>query len=132
MPQGVVLFFWMQVRKKRQQVRQGQLRQALALLLAPFAPHIAEELWERLGKAGSVHAAPWPAWEEEVAREIRVTVVAQVNGKVRDRIEVSPGKTQEEMEALAMASPKVQGHLEGKTVRQVFVVADRLVNIVTD
>jgi leucyl-tRNA synthetase len=104
--------------------------ETLTLLLAPFAPHLAEELWQRLGKQGSVHLASWPASDDAVAAEQLVTVVVQVNGKVRDRLLVAPGTPRGELEAQALAAPKVQPHISGKSVRQVVVVPDRLVSIV--
>jgi leucyl-tRNA synthetase len=103
----------------------------LCLLLAPFAPHLAEELWHRLGQEGSVHLAAWPKWDEDVAREEQVTLVVQVNGKLRDRLAVSPGTPEEKLRAQALASPKIQAHLAGKSVVQVIVVPGKLVNIVT-
>ncbi|MBE9565889.1 MAG: class I tRNA ligase family protein, partial [Proteobacteria bacterium] len=104
--------------------------ESLARLLAPFAPHLSEELWHQLGREGSVHATTWPLHDEVVAKEDVITVVLQVNGKMRDRLSVSPGTPKEELEAQALASERVQAHLEGKSVRQVIVVPDRLVNIV--
>ena len=102
----------------------------LPLLLAPFAPHLAEELWSRLGKPDSVHLATWPEWDEAIAREEHLTIVVQVNGKLRDRLTVAPGTPNSDLEKQALAAPKVQAYLEGKSVRQIIVVPDRLVNIV--
>jgi len=104
--------------------------ESLALMLAPFAPHLAEELWECLGGEGSVHVAEWPTWEESAAQDDAVTVVLQVNGKLRDRLSVPPGTPKEDLEAQALASEKIQSYLQGKSIRQVIVVPDRLVNIV--
>ncbi len=104
--------------------------ESLALLLAPFAPHLAEELWEALGRDESVHLASWPTWDDDIAREEEIIVVLQVNGKLRDRISVAPGTPKVDLETQALASEKVQSHLQGKSVRQVVVVPDRLVNIV--
>ncbi len=104
--------------------------ESLALLLAPFAPHLAEELWDMLGHEQSVHLADWPTWDEGIAREEEITIVLQVNGKLRDRISVAPGTPKADLEAQALASERVQSHLQGKSVRQVVVVPDRLVNIV--
>jgi leucyl-tRNA synthetase len=104
--------------------------ESLGLLLAPFAPHLAEELWEMMGNTDSVHLAQWPSCDEEIAREDRITVVLQVNGKLRDRISVAPGTPKADLEARALASERVQSHLQGKSVDQVVVVPDRLVNIV--
>jgi leucyl-tRNA synthetase len=105
---------------------------ALALLLAPLAPFIAEELWrEVLGNEPSVHTSPWPAFDEELAREERVTLVVQVDGKVRDRIEVAPDAGEDDCRELALASEKVARSIDGREVRQVIVRPPRLVNVVT-
>jgi leucyl-tRNA synthetase len=105
---------------------------ALTLLLAPLAPFIAEELWrEVLGNEASVHTSPWPAFDEELAREERVTLVVQVDGKVRDRIEVAPDAGEEDCRELALASEKVARSIDGREVRQVIVRPPRLVNVVT-
>ena len=104
--------------------------ESLVLLLAPFAPHLAEELWERLGRTGSIHLAEWPSWEEALTREEEVTVVVQVNGKLRDRLNVARGTPQEELRQLALDSSRVKAHVEGKSIHNVVVVPDRLVNIV--
>ena len=87
--------------------------EALLLMLAPLAPHIAEELWERSGRAYSVHQQSWPEWDAELAREDEVTLVVQVNGKVRDRIQVPAGIDEPRAKELALASPLVRRHLEG-------------------
>jgi leucyl-tRNA synthetase len=105
---------------------------ALVLLLAPLAPFIAEELWrEELGNEASVHASAWPTFDEELAREERVTLVVQVDGKVRDRMEVSPDAGEGECRELALASEKVQRSIDGREVRKVIVRPPRLVNVVT-
>jgi len=104
--------------------------ETLTLLLAPFAPHLAEELWHALGHEESVHLADWPAWDVEVAKEEQITVVVQVNGKLRDRLTVAPGTGEEELKALALAAEKVKPYLDGKTIKQMVVVPDRLVSIV--
>jgi len=104
--------------------------ESLALLLSPFAPHIAEEIWERMSKEGSACLAAWPAWEEEIAREAEVTIVVQVNGKVRDRLTVAAGTDEERLTELALASERARGFIAGKSVRNVVVVPDKLVNIV--
>jgi leucyl-tRNA synthetase len=102
----------------------------LLLLLSPFAPHVADELWERLGHANSTYLESWPTWDEAVAREETITVVVQVNGKVRDKIEVAPDTSEEDLRALALASERTQKFLEGREVRKVIVVPGRLVNVV--
>ena len=105
---------------------------ALVLLLAPFAPHIAEELWQRRGGQGSVHTQTWPAFDPEAAREVAITLVVQVDGKVRDRLELPAGSAEEALKQAALASPKVSAALGGKRVAKVIVVPGRLVSIVTD
>jgi leucyl-tRNA synthetase len=104
--------------------------ETLLLLLAPFAPHIAEELWHRIGREESVHLQPWPEWDEEVAAEETITLIVQVNGRVRDRIEVPAGIDDAEAERLARASESVLRHTEGQEIVKVIVVPGRLVNIV--
>ena len=99
-------------------------------MLAPVAPHIAEELWAELGKPYSVHTQPWPAVDEAAAAEDMVTLVIQVNGKLRDRIEVPITTGEDEVKALALASPSVKKHLGDQAPRKVIVVAGKLVNIV--
>ena len=104
---------------------------ALVLLLAPFAPHITEELWQRRGGTDSVHRQSWPTWDPSLARETTVTLIAQVNGKVRDRLEVPAGESDEVLKQAALASPKVTQAIAGKPIDRIIVVADKLVNIVT-
>ncbi|HEX6380425.1 MAG TPA: class I tRNA ligase family protein, partial [Acidimicrobiia bacterium] len=105
--------------------------EALLLVLAPMAPHISAELWEQRHGAGAhVHEQPWPASDPELAKAETVTMVVQVNGKVRDRIEVDAGITEEDMEKVAMGSTRVQEHLAGRTPRNVILVRPKLVNIV--
>jgi leucyl-tRNA synthetase len=101
----------------------------VVLLLSPFAPHIAEELWVELGHAAGVMNADWPAVNEEALKRDELQLAVQVNGKVRDQIKVSSSASKEEIEAVALAAEKVQSWLDGKTVRKVIVVPGRLVNI---
>ncbi|HEY7834798.1 MAG TPA: leucine--tRNA ligase, partial [Ktedonobacterales bacterium] len=103
---------------------------ALALLLAPLAPHMAEELWHRLGHDGSVHTQPWPTYDEAQTQDATVTIVVQVNGKVRDRLELAADTPAPEIERLALASAKVQALLNGATVRKVVAVPGKLINLV--
>jgi leucyl-tRNA synthetase len=110
-----------------------EVKDIYARMLAPITPHIAEELWDRLGrreKDGSVHLQPWPAVDEEAARAEEITLVVQVNGKVRDRVTVPAGIGEEEMRARALATEGARRFTEGLTVRKVIVVPGRLVNIV--
>lgn len=102
----------------------------LVLLLAPACPHIAEELWERIGGAYSVHLQPWPTWDEEIAREEMITLPVQVNGKVRDRITVPADAAEEAVHEAAFAAEGVRRHTEGKEVVKVIYAPGRLVSIV--
>lgn len=102
----------------------------LALMLAPFAPHMTEEIWQRLGHAESVHRSKWPTVDTEAARVDEVTMVIQVNGKVRSRITVPRDLDEETLREKALADPKVVEQLNGKSVRRVIIVPGRLVNIV--
>jgi leucyl-tRNA synthetase len=100
-------------------------------MLAPVAPHIAEELWtNHLRKPYSIHQQSWPKVDEEAAREDMIEIPVQVNGKVRDRLWVSAGANEEEIKAAALASEGVQKYLEGKPPRKVIVVQKRLVSVV--
>jgi leucyl-tRNA synthetase len=99
-------------------------------MMAPVTPHIAEELWARLGKPYSVHNQPWPEVDEQAAAEEQVTLVIQVNGKVRDRINVPVDIDDEDARSAALASVAVQRILAGKPPRKVIVVPGKLVNIV--
>ena len=103
----------------------------LILLLAPFAPHVTEDLWHRRGGAGSVHQQHWPAYDESVAALREVTIVVQVDGKVRDRIPLAAGLPDADVQRKALASPKVQAALNGMKPAKVIVVPDRVVSIVT-
>ena len=103
---------------------------ALLLMLAPLAPHVAEELWQKNGRPYSIHSQSWPTWEEAFVQDAEVTLIVQVNGKLRDRITVASGILEEDAKALALASDKVQSQLEGKEVRRVIYVPGKLVNVV--
>ena len=100
------------------------------LMLAPIAPHIAEELWEQTGHAYSIHQQSFPAWDESLAADETITLVVQVNGKVRDRIEVPANIDEPTAHELALASSKVQPYTEGKVVDKAIYVPGRLVNVV--
>ena len=102
----------------------------LIKLLAPFSPHITEEMWNEIGGEGSVHAQKWPSFDEEAMKEDEVEIVLQINGKVRDRIVVPAEADKTAMEKAALAQPKVQQYTEGKTVVKVIAVPGKLVNIV--
>jgi leucyl-tRNA synthetase len=108
----------------------AEVARTLALLLAPFAPHLAEEMWQRLGQAGSVHLQPWPSFDESLLRSDVVTVVVQVNGKVRDRLQVPAGADEAEVRRLALRSDRVGRALGGREPERVVFVPGRLLNLV--
>ena len=104
--------------------------EALVRMLAPFAPHVAEELWEHLGHAGGLAAASWPAWDPVVAKPDEIVIPVQVNGKVRARLTASADASDDELRGLALAHPQVLAHTSGRTVEKVVVVKGRLVGVV--
>src|SRR3990170_4376658 len=108
-----------------------EVSEKLVLVLAPFAPHIAEELWERMGNRESVHLQSFPTYDEELAKVKEITLIVQVNGKVRDRIVAEAVIGIDEMERLALDSVNVQKHLVGKERSKIVTVPGKLVNIVT-
>jgi leucyl-tRNA synthetase len=108
----------------------AQILPALALLLGPFAPYVAEELWETLGRTGPVFRQPWPVYDDELAKEEDAEIVLQVNGKVRGRIRVPLDTTPADLESAALEDPSVQPFIAGKQIVKVIVVPGKLVNIV--
>ena len=109
------------------------LREALEkliLLLGPFAPYLAEEMWEEMGRQGPVFRQPWPDYDPALAKQEEVDVVVQVNGKLRGRVTVPAGAAREELENRALDNTRVRQFTAGKTVIKVIVVPDKLVNIV--
>jgi leucyl-tRNA synthetase len=107
-----------------------QLIESLALMLAPFAPYMVQEIWEELGHEGPVFRHPWPAFDSELAKDREAEVVVQVNGKLRSRIYTEFGLPNDVVERLALADEKVKPFLEGKQVVKVIIVPDKLVNLV--
>ena len=103
---------------------------ALLLLLHPMAPHVTEELWERTGHAGLCADAAWPAYNPAAAADPTITLVVQVGGKVRDRLELPAGLREADAREAALRSEKVGRALDGKPPRQVVYVPDRLINLV--
>ena len=103
---------------------------AFAILLSPFAPHMAEELWRMLGNTASIADAAWPEHDPEKIREEEIEIVLQVNSKIKDRLTVPVGSSAEELETLALAHEGVQAMLNEKSVRKVIAVPDRLVNVI--
>lgn len=108
----------------------GQALAALLQLSAPFAPHLTEELWEQLGQDGSIHLAGWPTYDEKYLAKDTVTVVVQVNGKLRGEIQVAAGASEEVVVPAAKANEKVAGYLRDQTIRKTIYVPGKLVNFV--
>jgi leucyl-tRNA synthetase len=105
--------------------------ETMLLLMAPFTPYMAEELWIRTGHGYSIHNQPWPVFDPEIAREEEITLVVQVNGKVRDRIQVPADISEDDAKRLALESDGAQRHLDGKPPRKVIYISQRgMVNIV--
>jgi leucyl-tRNA synthetase len=104
--------------------------EALILLVSPFTPHLAEELWERLGYSDGVVAAGWPEWDEAAARDESVEIPVQVNGKVRGRVVIAADASDSDIEAAALASMQVRPHIEGRQLVKVIVAKGRLVSVV--
>ena len=100
------------------------------LLIAPFAPHIADELWEIIGNTTFTFEEEWPTFEEELTKEHKMNLVVQINGKIRETIPAKIGLPKEEYEKLAFDSEKIKKAVEGKEIVKVIVVPNKLVNIV--
>jgi leucyl-tRNA synthetase len=105
---------------------------ALVHLLAPMAPHVADELHERLGGSHCLYRGTWPESDPSLAAEDTVTVVVQVNGKLREKLDMPAAASAADMEAAARECPKVSADLDGKTIRKVVVVPGKLVNFVAN
>jgi leucyl-tRNA synthetase len=108
----------------------GQVLEILTLMMAPFAPYLAQELWEEQGHSGPVFKHPWPKFDEDLARESELEIPVQINGKNRTKIMVAPGLSADELKALALADARIQALIEGKTVVKAIAVPDKLVNVV--
>jgi leucyl-tRNA synthetase len=106
--------------------------ETIIILLYPFVPHVASELWESLDHKTSLDTVAWPKYSEEALEDEKLLIVVQVNGKVRGKITVSADVTQEQIESLALADPKVAGFLDGKKVQRMVYVPGRLLNIVME
>jgi leucyl-tRNA synthetase len=99
-------------------------------MLAPVCPHIAEELWERVGRKYSIHDQPWPTVDEGAAREQEIVIPVQINGKLRDRVVLPADVSEDDIKTAALASKIIQKYLEGKPPKKVIVAQKKLVNIV--
>jgi leucyl-tRNA synthetase len=118
------------IEKASPSVTRAEAIRTLVLLIAPMAPHLAEECWALLGEPGMIADAAWPSFDPAMLVEDQVTIAIQVNGKLRDTVTAARGLDREQAEALALASENVRRQLAGATPRKVIVVPDRLVNIV--
>ena len=107
-----------------------EILEILVLVMALFAPHIADELWEGLGHSGATLRVPWPAYDPGLAAEEELEMPVQVNGKLRSRIRVAVDVSEEEIRRLAQADEKVAQHLNGRQIVKVIVVPQKLINIV--
>lgn len=103
---------------------------SLMKLMSPVAVHLTEEAWHELGGEGSIHEQPWCKWDENLAKSSSITLVVQVNGKVKDKIEIDAGLSQDEMKQVALNSEKIKAQTDGKTIVKTIVVPGKLVNIV--
>jgi leucyl-tRNA synthetase len=106
--------------------------QSLVLVLSPAAPHTSDEIWEQLGGQDSTYHLDWPKFQAELAQDDTITMAIQVNGKLRDTLEMPADASQEAMQEAALSSERVKVHTEGKTVRKVIVIPGKLVNIVAN
>jgi leucyl-tRNA synthetase len=109
----------------------GEAVDTLLLLLAPMAPHITEELWARRGKPYSIHQQAWPSYDPSLAAAKTIELPVQVDGKLRDRLVITPDTPADEIERMALESEKVQAHLGGQPPKRVIHIPGKLVNIVS-
>jgi len=100
------------------------------ILLAPFAPHLTEELWHFLGHKDSIHNQRWPKYDKELVKEKKITLIIQINGKVREKMAAEAGISEEEAKKIALESKKIKKYLKGKEVKRIIFVPDKLINIV--
>ena len=118
---------------KEGEINPGLLKDALnklTVLLSPFAPHLAEELWEALGHKNSVHLEKWPVYDEKALLTEEVEIVLQINGKVKDRVMVPRGAAEEQLKDIALNTPKIKELTSGKKIIKVIIVPEKLINIV--
>jgi len=115
----------------KQAVRPKSVVEKFVLILAPFAPHIAEELWQRLGYKDSLAYQPWPEYDEELVKEKEIELAVQVNGKIKDRIVVAADADEKQIESEALISAKVKAAMGGKPAKRIIVAKPRIVSIIT-
>jgi leucyl-tRNA synthetase len=108
----------------------AEVQRNLALLLAPFAPYLAQELWEMLGEKGNILRAGWPKYDPALAKEDEIEIPVQINGKLRSLVRVPADASEEVLRAAALADEKIQAGIAGKQIVKVIVVPGKLVNIV--
>jgi leucyl-tRNA synthetase len=104
--------------------------EALIIMISPFAPHTAEELWEMTGHDGGIATASWPSFDEAAAKADEIVVPVQVNGKLRSRLTVPAETPESELRERALADPGVRTHIEGKSIKSVVIVKGKLINVV--
>ena len=114
----------------RQDVRPVSVLKPFVLILSPFAPHLCEELWQRLGGKTTLAYEPWPTFDPEKAKDKQIELAIQVRGKIKDKITVAADATEEAIREMALASQKVQAVLNGGQPKKIIVVKTRLVNII--
>ena len=112
-----------------------QALRTLLILLNPFAPHLSEELWERLSQrfsifSGQISEQTWPVWDESCLEEDEVEIILQLNGKLRDKITVRRDLDRQTLEQLVLETPKIRTATEGKTIQKIVTVPNRIVNVV--
>ena len=108
------------------------LTRSLYVMMAPITPHLSEELWEKSGMNSSVHTQKWPEYDENMAKDDKITLVVQVNGKVRAKISASANLTESDANEIAMEDSGVQKHTEGLEIRKIIYVPGKLLNIVAN
>lgn len=118
-----------QLTKDKEQLTKNNLKRLL-LLLAPFAPHLAEELWSKFGQKESIHNQKWPKYEPKLVKEEKITLVIQINGKVRDKIEVESSLSEKEAKELVLGREKIKKWIEDKEIKKIIFVPEKLINIV--
>ncbi|MHC5086511.1 MAG: leucine--tRNA ligase, partial [Planctomycetota bacterium] len=114
----------------KQAVRPKAAMEQFTLILSPFAPHLCEELWQRLGHTDSLAYEPWPAFDADKAQEKEIELAVQIKGKTKDKITIAADATEDQIQQMALASEKVKAALDGKEPRKIIVIKSRLVNIV--
>lgn len=124
------LYLYRDKNPQRNNAIEAEAIKALVILLAPFAPHITEELWSELGNTGSIHKQAWPQFDPAALVQDEVEIVVQINGKVRERMTVPAQLDKDELEKYALEQDNVKGHIEGKEIVKVIAVPKKLINIV--